>query len=305
MMSCKADNYSFALEDLAWVEHLRDEGYAVVEGVAALSEVAEAKRLLWRSIEEITAAKEKDIKTWDDDDWRLPASGLMPELAQSAGAWFLRGLPRVRSAFSMIWGAEDLISSMDAVICWKPWWISERWTPRTEGLHLDQNPFQKPGLDCVQGMIPLRPVTPDIGGLEVVPRSHVEKDEWMARYAWMDGAGDWCPLDRNDSTAGLLLEARPGDLVLWDSRTIHGGIAGNGKGEGTELARMSCTVAMVPRAKASADVLRLRVEGFREGRAFNHAPHEAGSSTGTVAARFPRGYVYVPVDLSPEQRALL
>jgi len=43
---------------------------------------------------------------------------------------------------------------MDAVVIWRPWWAApegERWMPRTEGLHLDQNPFSKPQKDCIQG----------------------------------------------------------------------------------------------------------------------------------------------------------
>ena len=55
---------------------------------------------------------------------------------------------------------------------------------------MDQNPFTKPQLDCVQGkgkckcrckcidcvqgMLPLIDVTERSGGLEVVPRSHCE-----------------------------------------------------------------------------------------------------------------------------------
>jgi hypothetical protein len=35
------------------------------------------------------------------------------------------------------------------------------------GLHLDQNPFAKPGFECVQGMMPLLPVTDEVGGLQV------------------------------------------------------------------------------------------------------------------------------------------
>lgn len=45
--------------------------------------------------------------------------------------------------------------------------------PRTEGLHMDQNPWAKPGRECFQGMLPLYDVTHEIGGLQVVPKSHL------------------------------------------------------------------------------------------------------------------------------------
>jgi len=75
------------------------------------------------------------------------------------GAWLVRGLPAVKTVFGHAWQKQDLIVPMDAVIAWRPWHMNEGWAPRTEGLHLDQNPFNKPGLDCVQGMLPLIDVT--------------------------------------------------------------------------------------------------------------------------------------------------
>ena len=69
------------------------------------------------------------------------------------------------------------------------------------------------------------------------------------------------------------------------------------------LARLSCTVSMVPRSWASPSVLRARVEGFNAGKTFNHAPHEAGTSSGTIHFKAKEGFV--PVDLSAEQRAVL
>ena len=87
--------------------------------------------------------------------------------------------------FSKIWNTHELITSMDAIIAWKLWQgynpyddiINLPPRPRTEGLHLDQNPFTKIDLDCVQGMMPLLPVTKEIGGLQVVPFSHTNKNK--------------------------------------------------------------------------------------------------------------------------------
>ena len=47
----------------------------------------------------------------------------------------------------------------------------------------------------------------------------------------MKGTGDWCPLNALDPLYhdAILLTADPGDLILWDSRTIHGGRVGTGK----------------------------------------------------------------------------
>ena len=188
-----------------------------------------------------------DPGSWDA--WNLPITGLCPNLAHSAGSWRVRGMPGVRDAFAHIWGnggeekvdvggggdgedagdgsngeCVDLIVSMDCVLAWKPWWMNSAWTPYTEGLHLDQNPFTKPGLECVQGMMPLLPVTEAIGGLEVVPRSHTveAKAVFKEAYPWMASRGDWCPLDGGDriNDDAVLLLCDAGDLILWDSRTL-------------------------------------------------------------------------------------
>jgi hypothetical protein len=70
-----------------------------------------------------------------------------------------------------------------------------------------------------------------------------------------------------------------------------------------QLARMTCTVAMTPRAWASAEVQRARRDGFYQGQCFNHCPHEAGTSSGTLRARAKRGYT--PPTLTDDQLILL
>jgi hypothetical protein len=171
--------------------------------VALANDVDNAKHLIWNDLEGSEGIDRNDFNTWKN--WRLPAHGLVASLAQTAGPWYIRGLPRMRDVFSRIWNTPDLITSMDAVIIWRPWTEGakvEAWRPkfasagelpdepavepavstfstfpppRTEGLHLDQNPFLKPHLDCIQGMVPLYPVTRDVGGLEVVPFSHTDE----------------------------------------------------------------------------------------------------------------------------------
>ena len=45
-------------------------------------------------------------------------------------------------------------------------------------MHVDQNPFFKKGLKCVQGMIPLRNVRKDeVGGLQVVAKTNNSKTQ--------------------------------------------------------------------------------------------------------------------------------
>ena len=68
--------------------------------------------------------------------------------------------------------------------------------------------------------------------VEVVPFSHCDESKiiFRARYPTMAGIGDWCPLSAGDPMYkdAMLLLAEPGDLILWDSRTVHGGRVGTG-----------------------------------------------------------------------------
>ena len=78
--------------------------------------------------------------------------------SHSKASWFIRCNTKVRGCFSKIWNTQDLITSFDTFIGWKPWWVNPRWKPVVENLHVDQNPFFKKGLKCVQGMVPLKNV---------------------------------------------------------------------------------------------------------------------------------------------------
>ena len=145
---------------------------------------------------------------------------------------------------------------------------------------MDQNPFKKKGLHCVQGMIPFLEVTKDIGGLQLVPRSHVEDVQEQIRQEnpHKKMSGDFVKVsDKKYQPGAIVVEASAGDLILWDSRVIHGSKVGpsvleEAKGKG--LARCTGLVCMTPRVKAEQDVLEKRVKAWRSGFGFTHWPHE-------------------------------
>ncbi len=316
--------HSFHMDDPAWQSHLAEQGFCVITGVANEDQVRTGRALFWDDIEKNNPnVRRDDVETWkpvprgghsavpEHKRWMLSSSGLVSgSLAQGAGAWHVRGLPLVKEAFARIWKDEDLIVSMDCVLIWRPWSGTNDCgiIPRTEGLHLDQNPYSKPGLDCVQGMVPMYDVTPGTGGLAVVPGSHTGKNrEWCKQFA---GQGDWCPLSKDDPMQGTeqLVVAAAGDLILWDARTVHGGVVGPGEdptsANGSRaLARLTQTVSMVPRSRASAACLEARRRGFATGITFNHSPHEAGCSSGTVYSLKKKDFS--PPQLTREQAALL
>ena len=78
-------------------------------------------------------------------------------------------------------------------------------------------------------MIPLVDVKADgIGGLQVLPQTNnaAAQAELIQRYPWVKkNKSDWVELKHNDPLVGrcMLVECKAGDLILFDSRTVHGG----------------------------------------------------------------------------------
>ena len=318
------------------MKHLHEEGYVVVADVITPDEVIAAREMFIGLIEKLYEIDRADVTTWKK--WPLDRRGidLTPSIMQSEGAWYIRSHANVKRAFRTIWKEEldgeqsasevkeqkeeqedeegednSLIVSMDSVLMWRPWWVNEDWYPHTEGLHVDQNLLTSPHFECVQGMMPLFDVTPEIGGLEVVPRTHTKesleffKERYKARFGRF--ADNFIPLPRDDprQDTGHLVLSHAGDLILWDSRTIHGGRVGSADTlhpppslSPCLLARLAVTVCMVPRKRASESVLKRRREGFQKGFGYNHMPWEARVTARPFSS-------FSPISLSPSQLALL
>ena len=276
-----------------WLSELEDKGYTVVN-VASEGEVEKARDLLWNWLSDLgTGIKRSDPSSWTDDAWpdwpgyKKYGNCKSEGGAHQEAAWFIRGLPKLKKVFQNIYKTEDLIVSMDGIIVWRSWrsWKEdEARTPTSSRLHMDQNPFTKPGFQCVQGMLPLYPVTPEIGGTLVVPGSHRHQEKFRTKYPdWSSHERDFCALNDDDSLYGSerLVPLQPGDILLWDSRLVHCGRVGDGDPE--ELARASLCVCMGPRDRASSEVLQKRREALKEGWSFSHWPWEARYMNGQVS----------------------
>ena len=316
------ESYSFAVTDEEeWLSHLELHGYCVIEKVVGSDIVALATDSLWRDMEGRFGAARDDISTWS----MIPNGGagiLNQYLPQSEGAWLIRGQESIRSIFRRIWDTDDLLVSMDSLLVWLPWWVNSSWKPHTEGLHIDQNPFYKPTRCCVQGMFPLTDVTSEIGGLEVVPGSHLPESHevFKANHShYKRFPSDWCPV-RTLNPADpppVLLQARAGDLILWDSRLIHGGKVGtmpccdfaNTTAQEAEsspgLARLAVPVCMTPRAalapRLAEAVLTRREQAYVQGWTTTHWPHDPHFTFKPQ----PTETAYSPASLPARVRALI
>jgi len=143
--------------------------------------------------------------------------------------WEARTEPGVLDAYTKLWGTDELLVSFDGINFTLP---SPNRIQTEPWPHIDQAP-RRLGLVCAQGIINFAPNGPEDGGLVVLRGSHSLTQEFFKRYpdvlgrkTW--GPEDWFPFTREEvgwfTEAGcevVKVCAGPGDLIIWDSRTIH------------------------------------------------------------------------------------
>jgi len=136
-------------------------------------------------------------------------------------------LPKVKAAFEAIWGSEELLVSFDGFNIFLPYLLNPEWLTKGGWYHVDQNAIgkgQKKGRHCVQGFVTLTEATEHTGGLVVIPGSHLQHTEMCERIEIAQAVGDYVPIPEGDpllEQQPVLVCAQPGDLILWDSRTVH------------------------------------------------------------------------------------
>lgn len=191
--------------------------------------------------------------------------------------WDARMERGVLEAFEKIWGTDELLVSFDALNVTFP---NRKDVPRKPAWeHIDQSPLRR-GLHCVQGIINLSPSGPEDGGLMVYPGSHKYNDEF---FDTMTDPKDWSKKDIylfSPEQLSWFTEkgikphkvcAEVGDLIVWDSRTIHYGA------EPTEKSTQIRTViyaAYTPAKLASEETLKTKREVFSRWAGTTHWPHD-------------------------------
>ena len=259
------------------LDHLESEGYVVIANALSSTEADQALDLTWDYLQSLgTGVDRNNVDTWGDDQWPINVhGGIIPSqgVGQSAAQWFIRSAPEVKKAFAAVWDDDDLLVSFDGMALWRPTDVDPSWATDRGGawLHIDQHPVGRPGRQCVQGAVTLTPTSPDIGGNIVVPGSH----KWFAdipvryadRLAPIPELQDHFRFPKDDphlqETPPLMAHMEAGDMMLWDSRTVHCSSPGPQTALATdltapELTRVASLVCMMPRAHSNEEVIAHR-----------------------------------------------
>lgn len=147
---------------------------------------------------------------------------------------------------------------------------SEKTPPSEPWPHVDQNPNRK-GMQCVQGILNLAPNGLQDGGLLVMKGSHKLNDQFFKSHPEVVGRSTWGSLDwfgfSDEEVAWfekrgcelIKVCAEPGDLILWDSRTIH-----YNKLPESQNLRAVMYICYTPAAFATKEDLEKKVGYFRQ-----------------------------------------
>ncbi len=264
----------FAPGDPDALAHLDQQGFVVFAGALSPAESETAMELLWDYLEELgTGIDRTDAATWDDDRWPTAVHGaILPSygIGHSRAQWYIRDSARVKQCFAQVWHTEDLLVSFDGVTIWRPWTYNAAWRTN-EGaswLHIDQHPLGRPGRHCVQGLVNLLPTSPATGGNVIVPGSHrlFERipELYKDRLARIHPSIDHFRFPNDDPQLAsfqqpIMAHLEAGDLLLWDSRTVHCSAPGQETpAPEAELLRAASLICMMPRAASNAEVIAQR-----------------------------------------------
>ncbi|KAH3661506.1 hypothetical protein OGAPHI_006353 [Ogataea philodendri] len=216
-----------------WRDELLENGYVVVKNVIPREKAREYQKQAFKWMNRFSDKFDpQNPETWVREN--LPPSSKINSfsthcLPHEKFIWDVRMEPGVLKAFEDLWGTEKLVVSFDAMNVTFP--NRKDKEPLAAWPHVDQSPYLR-GMQCSQGIVSLSDSGPEDGGLVVYRGTHklvdeffdtvVPKEEWNEKnfHTMTKDQLQWF-LDRGCEEVKVECEA--GDLIIWDSRTIHWG----------------------------------------------------------------------------------
>lgn len=193
------------------ISELENNGYTVIHNVIDNQEIITAKNMFysWKN-------------TIPDHDRIHPAvnpHGIYKfhEVGHTEHAWYLRTRENILKIFKKIWKTDELVSSFDGC-CYIPKNFYKKdncWT------HTDQAPNTK-GATCYQSFISLTDNKERT--FVVYEKSHLLHEQYFKEQKIVSSK-NWFLIEHfyldKIKDSKKILHVKPGDLVIWDSRTFH------------------------------------------------------------------------------------
>lgn len=185
--------------------------------------------------------------------------------------------PGIIRRFEELWGTKELLVSFDALNITLPGRKDSDFTPWP---HVDQAP-ERHGLACVQGIFNISSAGPKDGGLLLMVGSSTLFEEFFASHTPRDRDAviskhyDFYGFNQEEidwfiskGCRQIKVNADPGDLILWDSRTIHHVALPE-----SDQIRTVIYTCYTPAALATPEDLKYKAELFRKYFSTTHWPH--------------------------------
>jgi len=239
---------------------LSTKGYAIVENVLSLEQVATAKQYFaeWLSGNLELKAKHRKI-----DPHGIFKFG---EVGHQRHAWYIKTLDSVQAPFRTLWGTQELTTGFDGSC-----WIASDYSGKDKiWTHTDQAPDTK-GLACVQGFVAL--TSNEERTLVVYEGSHLLHESYM-RENNLTGKKNW-QLIEHEYLARIadkkrVLKVKAGSLVLWDSRTFHQNQYGQAGEE--RIVQYVCFLPKAHKSNSKSQQAK-RIKYYEERRTTSHWPY--------------------------------
>ncbi|GAA5884857.1 hypothetical protein JCM6882_007127 [Rhodosporidiobolus microsporus] len=263
-----------------WRDDLARDGYAVVKGAIPRERALKYRQEAFAWLESFGRGFDRnDPSTFSND--KLPANsrgGMYGThgIHQEQFVWDIRLEPGVKKAFETLWGTDKLVTSMDGATVMLP-----GMPPLAENLrqwkHIDLSPWRE-GFFVAQGLINLNDNGPNDGGLLVMKGSSRLMKDYFDEVGRpplpQEGKIDWHTFREDEmkwfTDRGCELIkvcADPGDLIVWDSSTIHQNRPPSGDRD-----RVVTYVCMGPAELMTEEDKAVREEVFSGGWGTSHAP---------------------------------
>ncbi|KAK7905431.1 hypothetical protein LTR67_000153 [Exophiala xenobiotica] len=263
-----------------WRDDLFKHGFVVVKDVMGPERAAYYVDRMFQWLETFPYGfDQNDRSTWNPEHLPRHMKGGM---YHAYGAphedfvWEARSEPGVIDAFAKLWGTDELLVSFDGINFTLP---TPTPAPSQPWPHIDQSPKRK-GLVCAQGIINFAPNGPEDGGLVVLRGSHNLTEEFFQKHPETSGKRTWGTEDywsfsteevdwfKEAGCEVVKVCADPGDLIIWDSRTIH-----YNKLPESQQVRSIVYACYAPAQFATENDLKLKRQLFHERRGTTHWPN--------------------------------
>lgn len=289
-------------------ETLNKYGVAIIPQVLDDKECADMLSGMWDYIEHITKEwtdPHKPVNRNDKSTWRefyklLPLHSMLMQhfgVGHAQVSWNLRENPKIVNIFAELWNVkpEELLVSFDGMSFGMPpegtnkGYFRSKKSEELVGtalektgkswLHTDQS-YTNNEYSCVQSWVTCLDVQANDATLLVLDSSHKYHKSCAETFKITDKK-DWYPLSDAETKFYLNKGCNPvriscakGDMVFWDSRTIHCGCEAV-KGREEPKFRGVIYLCYMPREGATEKRLEAKRKAFQELRTTRHNPQKS------------------------------